>query len=441
MEEEELEGKLWCEYNKEHYDEDEIVILNTGEPCYIEDAIYVYDEWYHESSCEIIISDISNTYVLTDECVTSYCGGRGTHEEFENSSSYHWIVYGIAYECWLHEEDCHYYVDIDDYAHIDDCESDYDGNCYYHEREFEQSSNHINDYHKSLAPKNLSRDSQFKVGIEVEKNYFDGESCVGNYIGEYEVFKGFETDSSCGVEAITHILPLSESGSENEQYVFQMFEDAREIIDEEEVNEKCGGHMTVSVKGLTCEDIYNKVRPFVPILYATNVNRLNNEYCEGDLKMDNPTRHSHSVAIGLKSNECVEFRIFDAIKNVEQLQLRYKLLFKVLDFSINDRGSWEEFLIKVKPLVTEIAQKQDADCDIIIKRARSFKKFMFTSYVNDDIKEFLCEEHINRHEKLLSEKDTNVVHKPKFDEISNYFTRVQELQMEQEIRKYRSILR
>ena len=43
----------------------------------------------------------------------------------------------------------------------------------------------------------------FTIGFEIEKNELHNSS-----IQEYPLFKGFERDSSCGFEAITHILPL-----------------------------------------------------------------------------------------------------------------------------------------------------------------------------------------------------------------------------------------
>src|SRR5690606_2761624 len=114
--------------------------------------------------------------------------------------------------------------------------------CYFHEHsdgeyysyEEERNDNeHISDYHCSPDPIKLNVEpSRFWVGFEVEKNSFEGNSSEGDYIGAYTLFKGFERDGSCGVEAITNILSLDSVGSRNEDYIFGLFKWAADILNE-----------------------------------------------------------------------------------------------------------------------------------------------------------------------------------------------------------------
>ena len=81
------------------------------------------------------------------------------------------------------------------------------------------SRSEIQSYHESCPPLNFNEGFKvktkykFSVGIEVEKDHFINEygeiaNDRGDYVGRvYDLFSGFETDSSCGVEAITNILP------------------------------------------------------------------------------------------------------------------------------------------------------------------------------------------------------------------------------------------
>ena len=117
---------------------------------------------------------------------------------------------------------------------------------------------------------------KFSVGIEVEKNYFINEYGEearerGEYVGEYDLFAGFETDSSCGVEAITNILPLEGVRSKRRQDIFSMFELAEDVINSP-CDTRCGGHMTISVqtknKRLSKYDIMDKLKHNLSIIYA-----------------------------------------------------------------------------------------------------------------------------------------------------------------------------
>jgi hypothetical protein len=89
--------------------------------------------------------------------------------------------------------------------------------------------------------------SKFTIGFEVEKN-----SLHRGAVREYELFCGFETDGSCGYEAVTHILPLVPASTWRTK-VFDMIHKAERIIDDRfsPSNEKrgshykCGGHITI----------------------------------------------------------------------------------------------------------------------------------------------------------------------------------------------------
>lgn len=51
--------------------------------------------------------------------------------------------------------------------------------------------------------------SPYSIGFEIEKTDFLGARFIDDYVGEYPLFAGYMLDSSCGVEGVTHILPLS----------------------------------------------------------------------------------------------------------------------------------------------------------------------------------------------------------------------------------------
>lgn len=372
--------------------------------CYVDDR----DEWHHADDCTF--SEGMGEWVHVDDGEWDYDEEEFATSDWFNDNYYHYIEYGMASGKYLNDDYVSYCEDIDDYVHQDDA--------HWHEpseRSYFNADNipnngkeFISSYHGSGCPEDLSNDAEFKIGIEIEKNSIMGYDSEGEEIGEYDLFKGFETDSSCGVEAITNILPLDEIGSDNENRVFDMFEEARDVIDEEEMASDCGGHMTVSysknlahkiVKGRDEElseyfshqyTLREKMRINSSILYALYRYRLKNDFCskDKDIKQKNPARYS---AVLPKSNGTVEFRLFSRIKNVEQLKLRYRLMYKLMDHSLNKGSSYSVFILSIMPILREMYNGNDDKLKQVLKLSYKFKSFFELGYVDEEVKEFLSE--------------------------------------------------
>ena len=100
-------------------------------------------------------------------------------------------------------------------------------------------------------------ESRFGVGFEVEKNRIPNKFAT-------PLFAGYEEDSSCGrerftggEEAVTNIIPLVGKGTLRNKVNNMMFE-AREVIEDSHSpsNARCGGHVTLSCKGLDGEELF-----------------------------------------------------------------------------------------------------------------------------------------------------------------------------------------
>lgn len=422
-----------CYLSGEFIPIEQAVKLNTGDvvDSELERVEEVGGEWYDTEGDDIEYLEDRGEWCLADECRYSELMCEHIHEDdvvweysetefaterwFEEDSDFRWIEYGRARGTWLHYEDARECIDLEDYVHEYDAYW-HEGSQEYYYDEDEVPNDYgdrgdISEYHRSPDPQDLSNGSQFKVGIEVEKNSIMGYDCSGEYIGEYDLFKGFETDSSCGVEAITEILPLDDIESDNEKKVFDLFDDAEEIINEEEVNSDCGGHMTVSCSNSLSywkekgsqeygnfdreyinqsKVLREKVRINSSILYAMYRYRLKNHYCDKDKDLKNkyPERYSPILE---KSNGTIEFRLFSRIKNVEQLKLRYRLLYKLMDYSVNKDASYSVFLLSVMPILKEMYSGNEQKLKYIIKLSYKFKSFFELGYVDEEVREFLSE--------------------------------------------------
>ena len=93
--------------------------------------------------------------------------------------------------------------------------------------------------------------AKYGIGFEIEKNRLSRGA-----VREYPLFCGFERDSSCGYEAVTNILPLV-GASPWRNKVYSMFVEAERIIDDRwsPSNGTCGGHMSVSVVGMSGDEL------------------------------------------------------------------------------------------------------------------------------------------------------------------------------------------
>jgi hypothetical protein len=228
--------------------------------------------------------------------------------------------------------------------------------------------------------------SRFTIGFEVEKNSFHR-----NAVQEYILFAGFERDISCGLEAITNILPLLPAGKWRNK-VFDLFVQAEKILDSRysPADRRCGGHVTITAKGLTSDELRQAIRPFAGILLALFEKRIMNSYCNSNLRMqDRYTRHWNGVgAQGGRYQVCLEkgfadgtegleFRIVNRFDSVKQTMRRYELFYALVDTAVNaPNTSHETFLKRIRPIVLSMYGGDVEATELRLKKARHYRRFI-----------------------------------------------------------------
>lgn len=240
---------------------------------------------------------------------------------------------------------------------------------------------------KSVDRKNLSTmdcgdtQSKFGIGFEVEKNRI-----ARGAMSNSALFAGFERDGSCGYEGVTNILPLLPSGTWRNK-VFSMMHDARRVIEDSysPSDHRCGGHVTISVEGMSGRDLFLAVRENVGILYALFRKRLGNRYCNANLPLDVDFNYTRYCTIQQKQN-VVEFRLVNRFQSVKQMMRRYELFYEIVDFSVNNpNGSHASLLKKIRPIVKSMYNGNDEKTDEILALAKAFNKYFKTGKVNREI--------------------------------------------------------
>jgi hypothetical protein len=245
-------------------------------------------------------------------------------------------------------------------------------------------------------------ESKFTIGFEVEKN-----SLSRGAVREYELFCGFETDSSCGYEAVTHILPLLPCGQWRTK-VYDMMYKADKIIDDQysPSDKRCGGHVTIGVDGFTGDEIREAVRKNSGIVLALFRKRLNNVYCGANRRMqsnNDDTFNSYSGSsayyrtgnhwkyqTALVKGSCLEFRLVSKFESVKQMMRRYELFYELVNYSINKpNGSFAGFLKVVEPIIVSMYNGDKQKAENVMELAKHFQKFINTGTISEEIAEFL----------------------------------------------------
>jgi hypothetical protein len=221
-------------------------------------------------------------------------------------------------------------------------------------------------------------ESKFTIGFEIEKTELHRSA-----VREYPLFCGFETDSSCGYEAVTHVLPLV-GRSMWRTKVFNMFAEAKHIIEDEfsPSNSRCGGHITVAVKGMYGETLRRTLAPYSHILYAIFRHRLSNYYCKGNIRMQDMLREDKYV-VCKNTGFGVEFRLPSRVQSVKQMMRRYELMYVMLDFAINRADApISSFHNAVKPILMSMYNQDAEKVAKIMGLAKEFRKFLAGGKIN-----------------------------------------------------------
>ena len=255
----------------------------------------------------------------------------------------------------------------------------------------------------------LEKKANFKIGFEIEKTAFVnkyGEECEnrrGEEIHDSELFWKFELDSSCGVEAVTHILPLDGVKSPHRKDVFKLFDEEKSLIDHSPTNTDCGGHINVS-----CEiegykrgiNLAEAMRPKLALFYGMFAKRLRNNYCRQNTLILNGVNLKYSPVLIKK--RLVEIRLPNAIRSVEQLKNRYDLTYKLLKYSTIEPITWKQFKNEVKPNLMRIYNRDEEKVNDVLLLSDMFRKYLITKDMTAQISRYFSTDERERWNELFN---------------------------------------
>lgn len=289
--------------------------IHKDEACYVVSSGEYFMENYQPDT--VFFSDYNDAYVdENDPCVYWGIYRYGVDMGYFYSSS---PCRDVHERIWYADSDVAEEHDV----YYDECLGEY------------TSCPSPNASYQSLTRKfKFTGRTTFGIGFEIEKE--DEDAYEIPYLELYKD-KGWckENDGSLdeyGYELVSPAFDLFTSDLDND---IKSSVDLRCLINGDHTT-NCGGHLTLSSCEYTANELLEGVAGFVPLLYAMYNGRIGNDYCSPKQKWVYH-RGGNRDAINLRGNRMVveaenkifgaiEFRIFSAVRNVNNLIWRRDLM-------------------------------------------------------------------------------------------------------------------
>lgn len=217
-----------------------------------------------------------------------------------------------------------------------------------------RNQNSIYGYHGSASYRTTYdhdiQDGQWAFGIEAEKQDSLALS-YARYLGGNCDGWSAERDSSLGsggVEFISPILPLHNGSLVRKNFQQHAWLLNAAIDDNGNADKnKCGGHITISKKGMSGSELLGHLHHFVPLFYSLYIGRLNGSYSSA-ISKNNVSRTRQ--AFNVKSFG-IEIRIFSGVPSMEGAWWRVQLLQAITNMI--DSGEVQSYKDVANALVTD----------------------------------------------------------------------------------------
>lgn len=201
---------------------------------------------------------------------------------------------------------------------------------------YPESEIYVDIYHSDTAVRyfdiNLSSKSIFNLGFEIEKEdlfvkesiYLDDFKSQTNDFWRKE--KDGSLDNDSGFELISPVFPL------DKDLIIDYIKNNHILLEHvnADFSSNCGGHIHLSMKHFTGEELFGHISCFMPLLYALYPARAKNTYTQSKPKNQMQKSSDKYQAVKIWSNR-IEIRIFPAVKNIDNLAFRIDLIQYILD--------------------------------------------------------------------------------------------------------------
>lgn len=318
----EIERCEYISYDNKYYSSDDYVILHDDDLCRINNAFYCEgnDEWYSDDDgvrCYIQCSEEWRSHDWAERNMDY----RYNDEWYDGDAlSYHELVWCEDIEEVMSEDDAYYHEGNGWYSYPDD------------------NDTYLRGYHNGGYREHIfDNKSKYKIGYEIEKE--DRDILESININDFEEQTDYkwrkESDSSlCSDSGYELISPTFEF---NITKIFNYIESNETLVKHINSNHStsCGGHINLSQKGLSGNELFDRIKGYTPLFYALYHGRVDKNYCKGKNNRDLKYENEKYQAIKIHDNR-VEFRIISAVPNIKTLKWRSKLIMAILKNPTDD---------------------------------------------------------------------------------------------------------
>lgn len=308
------------EYDKYFYKYDYFVVTREGDISDSESTNYC--EYYQEYTSENVYKvHVNRTHIeYFSETAIESSGCLEYQGEYYHPDS--WDYFDLA--CPQDEPDT-LYERLDLHEHRDG---------YFYT--YPESETYVDAYHSDTSVKYFDYDASaksiFNVGFEIEKEDLSVKESI--YLDDFKDETGDiwrkEKDGSLnndsGFELISPVFPLSKD------LIIDYIKNNQILLEHinADYSSNCGGHIHLSMKHFTGEELFSHISCFMPLLYALYPARAKNTYTESKPKNVMQKSSDKYQAVKIWSNR-IEIRIFPAVKNIDNLAFRIELINYILD--------------------------------------------------------------------------------------------------------------
>jgi hypothetical protein len=173
----------------------------------------------------------------------------------------------------------------------------------------------------------------FGVEIEKEDDEVLRSITISDFKSDYKEWRK-ESDGSLnehGFELISPIFPL------DIPYFVDYVKNNPVLLNHisAKSSHRCGGHINISEINKTPDELFELIQWYVPLFYALYPKRKSISYCQSKSIDKIKADKAKYGAIYIK-RECIEIRIFPAIKNLNQLEFRLRLIELMCNNPVSD---------------------------------------------------------------------------------------------------------
>jgi hypothetical protein len=307
------------QYQGEWYEHGDagVQTLTHGNVCHEDDDIHYTHcgDSFHEDeqrALNIVWCEWEEVHAYEDECLEGYVNRyqegyflRDDNDYIECDGTYYRNSDVANYN------DVYYYESVGDYRHVDDAPD-----------EDEDDDDYLASYHSGSRSWRVDKTTPWTMGFEVEKEDKDvRKSCYHDDLPDgWTKENDSSLDTYSGFELISPVYNLFDKLHEDDIAASNLLRD--------HINAKhgsrCGGHIHLGSKLYTTEQLFEGISGFLPMLYSLYQKRLTVNYCKAKMKHEYLNRDKYSAVY--VRDTTIEFRIFPAVRSVENLYWRVELI-------------------------------------------------------------------------------------------------------------------